>query len=635
MFRGIIQILFFFTVSLHLSGQQCTGTLGNAVVNIDFGSGDNPGPSISQVPSAYHYSSQDCPAEGFYTLRSSTNFCFNSAWHIVPSDHTHKNPNGYFLMVNALPGTSDVYIDTIKGLCANTTFEISSWILNLRNPFSCPVNDPDPQVTLTVTDLTGSVLAQFNTNNILVTSAFIWNQYRFQFKSPLSGDIIFKITATGTACNSDLAFDDITFRPCAGNIRAGLLNSSASQLDVCLNSQTSYVLTATYGNINNPAVQWQVSSDGNSWTNIAGAIGTSYTRTPTSIGNYYYRFFVAESGNTNCGYYSNPVNIEVQSLFAQATNYVFGCYGSTIEFYAAGGDSYAWTGPSGFASNLQGPSIPNVGFNNTGMYVVKVMTQSGCYAYDTTNLVIYEAPIASASPLQSFLCEGDSVQLFANGSVKYRWLPTAGLSNDTVANPFAAPKETTTYTVRVYNKYTCFDTASVNIVVWKRPVANAGPDKFTIKNRPVLLEGKVSGSNVTYAWSPATYLDNSSIQRPKASPPAEIIYTLTVTSNNGCGVVTDDVKVEVIDKLYIPSAFTPNRDGLNDIWEIITFDEYPNATVQVFNRWGQTVYSGKGLHYKPWDGTYNGQPVETGTYVYIIDLHNNKKILKGTVTVIR
>ncbi len=306
-------------------------------------------------------------------------------------------------------------------------------------------------------------MAQYNTNNILVTSQFIWNQYRFQFQCPLSGNIIFKITVTGSACNNDLAIDDITFRPCAGNIKAGLPNSSSSPMEVCETSQTNYMLTATYSGINNPSIQWQLSYDGNSWTNIAGAMGPIFIRTPTAIGNYYYRFFIAENNNTTCGYYSNPVNIEVQSLFAQGTNYVFGCYGSTIEFYAAGGTYYEWTGPNGFSSDLQGPNIPNVSFNNTGMYVVRVMTSAGCYAYDTTNLVIYEAPIANANPAQTFLCEGDSVRLFANGSIKYRWEPATGLSDDTIANPIAKPLETTTYTVRVYNKYTCFDTASVKV----------------------------------------------------------------------------------------------------------------------------------------------------------------------------
>src|SRR5438552_3409536 len=147
MTRRTIQILFFLIINLYTSAQQCIGTLGNAVVDINFGAGDNPGPALSQIPPNYHYSNQDCPPEGFYALRSNTHSCFNSTWHIVPSDHTHSSPNGYFLLVNALPGTSDIYIDTIKGLCSNTTFEISSCILNLLNPFSCSANDPDPKLT--------------------------------------------------------------------------------------------------------------------------------------------------------------------------------------------------------------------------------------------------------------------------------------------------------------------------------------------------------------------------------------------------------------------------------------------------------------------------------------------------------
>jgi gliding motility-associated-like protein len=330
------------------------------------------------------------------------------------------------------------------------------------------------------------------------------------------------------------------------------------------------------------------------------------------------------------------VNIEVGSVpFAQATNYVFGCYGSDIAFFAAGGSFYEWTGPNGFHSMLQGPVLPKVDFSNTGMYIVKVTTNGGCSAYDTTNLVVYPAPVASVASAQLFLCEDDSVELLASGSVNYRWTPSSGLSNDTIANPFAKPKETTIYTVRVYNAYTCYDTANVKVVVWKKAVANAGPDKFTTKKKPVVLEGQPSGTNITYSWSPPTYLDNPLNERPKASPPITTSYTLTVTSNNGCGSDTDEVKVEVLVKMYIPSAFTPNSDGLNDLWQVFTIEDYPNATVQVFNRWGQRVYYSKGADYKPWDGTFNGLPVATGTYVYVVDLGNKSKVLKGTVTVVR
>ena len=114
-----------------------------------------------------------------------------------------------------------------------------------------------------------------------------------------------------------------------------------------------------------------------------------------------------------------------------------------------------------------------------------------------------------------------------------------------------------------------------------------------------------------------------------------MVYTLTVTSNTGCGTSTDEVKVEVIDKLFIPTAFTPNNDGLNDRWEIITIEEYPNAMVEVFNRYGQRVYKSSGKNYVPWDGTFQGKPALPGVYVYVINLHNNTALHKGTLLLIR
>jgi gliding motility-associated-like protein len=149
-----------------------------------------------------------------------------------------------------------------------------------------------------------------------------------------------------------------------------------------------------------------------------------------------------------------------------------------------------------------------------------------------------------------------------------------------------------------------------------------------------LLQGSTTGSGVTYSWSPASYLNNPFVLRPQASPPQAITYTLTATSQYGCGVDSDKVKVEVIDKLFIPTAFTPNNDGLNDTWEIITFETYPNATVDVYNRWGQKVYSGTGNKYQPWDGRYQGQIVSPGTYVYFIRLNKTAAVIKGVVNVV-
>lgn len=85
---------------------------------------------------------------------------------------------------------------------------------------------------------------------------------------------------------------------------------------------------------------------------------------------------------------------------------------------------------------------------------------------------------------------------------------------------------------------------------------------------------------------------------------------------------------------FIPNAFTPNGDGINDTWNIKNIDFYPNCTVMIFNRWGQNVYSSIGYGI-PWDGTYHGSALPTATYYYIINLKNGLKALSGFVVIVR
>ncbi|MGN6637615.1 MAG: gliding motility-associated C-terminal domain-containing protein, partial [Mucilaginibacter sp.] len=86
--------------------------------------------------------------------------------------------------------------------------------------------------------------------------------------------------------------------------------------------------------------------------------------------------------------------------------------------------------------------------------------------------------------------------------------------------------------------------------------------------------------------------------------------------------------------IVIPNTFTPNGDGINDTWNIKSLSTYANCTVQIFDRWGQRIYSSIGYGV-PWDGTYRGAGVPGGTYYYIIDLKNNTPPLAGFVAVIR
>jgi gliding motility-associated-like protein len=86
--------------------------------------------------------------------------------------------------------------------------------------------------------------------------------------------------------------------------------------------------------------------------------------------------------------------------------------------------------------------------------------------------------------------------------------------------------------------------------------------------------------------------------------------------------------------LKIPNTFTPNGDGINDTWNIVNIEAYPDCTVNIFNRWGQKVYASVG-YAKSWDGLYNNAPLPVSTYYYIIDLKNGTKAYSGDITIIR
>jgi len=629
-----------------LKAQLCSGSLGDPVVTIDFGAGQNPGGPNNNVPAAYQYTDQDCPPKGFYAIRNRTFSCFNGEWHIMPFDHTPNDPNGYFLMINGLDGPSQIYQQTITGLCPNIPIQVEAWIVNLFRATACNGNGgPDPNLSFIITNISGTTIAQMNTGPISETPVTpVWETRSFLFTAPPDGSVILKIISNSSsqgACGNVFAIDDISFSPCGPTISAAFANNAPSPIFVCETNQQPITMNATYiGNYQNPVFQWQVSNTlGNSWTDIAGANALSYSTLSGAIGETWYRCLVTDASiasNSNCRFASNVVKVSVLAPpFAQATNYVYGCYGSTVYLQAAGGTIYEWWGPNGFHSFEQAPAIPNVTFNATGDYVVKVTSTPGCFAYDTVTMTIYDAPIATLTPTSVSICEGDSVQFNAGGSVRYKWLPSGGLSNDTIPNPWAKPVNDVTYTVRVYNEYTCFDSASVSVTVWKKPKAYAGPDQYFRKNKPVQLNGNATGTNVTYSWSPPTYLDNPNYLKAIARPPGSITYTLTVVSGNGCGISTDEVKLEAIDKLFIPTGFTPNNDGLNDRWEIVTFEDYPEAVAEIYNRYGQLIYRGHGKNYKPWDGTFNGKPCLPGVYVYLVNLHNGKPILKGTVNLIK
>ncbi len=175
---------------------------------------------------------------------------------------------------------------------------------------------------------------------------------------------------------------------------------------------------------------------------------------------------------------------------------------------------------------------------------------------------------------------------------------------------------------------------SQEVYIEALPKLDLGNDIYLPKGNSVTLKGYI-GSDYTYAWLPITSLDNPNAPNPVASPNQSIRYTLLVTSPRGCSV-KDDIAVLVYDKVYVPTAFSPNGDGQNDKWELSGINNYPDAEIHVYDRWGNVVFYSKG-NYTPFDGTNSGNQLYEGTYIYKIVLYPDHPIFQynGTLTILR
>lgn len=625
--------------------QLCNGSLGDAVVNITFGSGSGFGNPLKAAATSYYFTQNSCPNDGFYTVVNSTSGCFNGTWHTLSRDHT-GNANGYFMLVNASYAPGDFYIDTIRGLCANTTFEFAAWIVNVLNSQACSGNGIRPNLTFYIETTTGTRLDSLRTGDIPIDNSPTWKQYGFYFKTPSNiNDVVVRIRNNAPGgCGNDLALDDITFKPCGPQVNASIAGNGDTA-SICDDDTKTYTLQASVSQgYANPSYQWQTSNDNINWSDIAGATTTTYKRKPTAIGTYYYRIAVAESGNIssqNCRIVTNTIMFKVEGKpVTTASSNSPACEGTTLSLNASGGTSYQWKGPNNFtasgtsASQNFTTSINNVSLAAAGKYYVTISTSAGCSQQDSVIVAIKAKPFANAG-IDTGICEGESVTLNASGGDAYAWQPSSGLSGTNIFNPVASPLDTTAYIVTVTsNTSGCSDDDTVLVKVYHKPVAHAGADKTILEGDKTTLNGSISGSAASYYWTPDLNIIDANTLQPIVNPPADITYTLHVQAPSDCGVAADDVFVKVFKKVLVPNAFSPNKDGINDTWILTAIDAYPNAEVSVFNRYGKEVFVSHGYG-KPWDGTYNNSPLPVGTYYYVIDLKVGLPLLKGWVMILR
>ena len=261
-----------------------------------------------------------------------------------------------------------------------------------------------------------------------------------------------------------------------------------------------------------------------------------------------------------------------------------------------------------------------------------------CFKEDDIIIRTAPYPLATAGK-DSTICFGNSIQLNAGGGSVYSWSPPTFLNNNNIANPVSLnPTEDVRYIVTVRDTLGCPKPVSDSIIVSVAQVfANAEPANVNVViGQPLQLNA--TGS-INYLWTPSSGLNNPTIFNPIAQAQDNIDYVVKVSNAQGCfDLDTVRVRVFLIDPdLLVPTAFSPNGDGVNETFYPILIGMKSLDAFRVYNRWGQLVYSTTQTE-TGWNGTFGGMPQGIGTFVWYAAGTNylGKKIeKKGTVVLIR
>ena len=248
------------------------------------------------------------------------------------------------------------------------------------------------------------------------------------------------------------------------------------------------------------------------------------------------------------------------------------------------------------------------------------------------------------------ICPGLSVGLGGNptasggvGTYTYTWAPTINLSSSSAKNPTAYPNVTTTYTVSVVDAAGEVRKDTVTIFVYGSDF-NAGNDTTIQQGQTITLHAH-GPTVISVYWNTSTtgiptniYHENTLM--PDVFPSITTTYTIVATFPNNC-TVYDFLTVTVIpnDNLIFYNTFSPNGDGSNDIFYIGNIGKYPDNVLEIYNRYGQKIYTKNGYQ-NDWDGKYMNEEVPAGTYYYMLDAKNNAAGVsggkhKGSVTIVR
>jgi gliding motility-associated-like protein len=608
---------------------QCAS--GVAVFRENFGgsfSSVDIGPAISTATTPYSYNGSGTLQQGEYSLRKHTGGMNN--W-LEGSDNTGQG--GYMMMVRANPALPNFYQASVKGFCRAQSQGICFSAAGLGKKGI----GRDVSIQVQVKNASdNSVLANFTSTPLRNGDSISWSSFSFFYTLPKGvSSVVVNFSFTTNSVADDFAIDDIRVI----NIESTVVNGNESGTYPLINGRYEYpvfaclnervVFSMPGASAKGVEFQWERMRPDYTYEPVPGA--NSDTFTIESAGrddSRFYRLRVADSGyinSANCSSPSSPVGLYVDPKPAIESNAPV-CEGSPLDISVNVGTSVTWTGPNGFTSSSKRITIPSSKMSDSGLYKATVFFNTACMlTVDVSaNVNVARNPLKLSLPADTSICKGKTLTLSAfNANALYTWS-----TGDTL--PTITVRDEGVYAVLVSDGKTCQQKAATTLHVIDAPKVILRSDTAICNTDTIVLNGTLEhASRVRWSTGQTT---------PAISVSTKGTYTLTAF--NDCGTASASVNIDVIrcaEDLLVPSAFTPNSDGLNDVFRPIFDASVRQYQLNIYNRWGFPIFTSTDIT-RGWDGSVNREKQQAGTYVWVISYTSRsgrQHTISGTVTLLR
>jgi gliding motility-associated-like protein len=250
--------------------------------------------------------------------------------------------------------------------------------------------------------------------------------------------------------------------------------------------------------------------------------------------------------------------------------------------------------------------------------VVLTVTQTpnGCIGTAGKTMTIYPNPTVSITLRDT--CANQLFPLVGHApanAVSYTWTPPLGITDTSALVTTATASSSTTYSLAVTDVNGCRGSSTASLYI-QQPPKNIKWDTTVIVGQTVPISAS-AGNNMSYTWTPTTDLSCQYCTNPISTSTTDITYSVTVKDNMGCfsTVNTYSIHIDPRATVDVPTAFTPNGDGTNDVIYVDGWGIKKLNYFRIYNRWGQLLFESNDIK-TGWDGMYNGVPQNMETYVY-------------------